>query len=177
MEKWKCTVCGYVHEGPMAEDFKCPLCKQGTDKFVKMEEEPAQEEKKVSVAANNGPKFYICRHCGNIIGMIKDAGVPIKCCGEKMEELVANTVDASGEKHIPVVEVADGMVKVTVGSVEHPMLPEHSIEWIYLQTEKGGQRKVLNPGEAPAAAFALGDDKPVAVYEYCNLHGLWMTKL
>ena len=122
-------------------------------------------------------KFYVCRHCGNLIGMIHDAGVPIICCGEKMEELVPNTVEASGEKHVPQVTVADGIVKVDVGSVAHPMTPEHSIQWVYVKTEKGGQRNNLQPGEAPTVSFSLADDKPVAVYAYCNLHGLWMTEV
>ena len=122
-------------------------------------------------------KFYVCRHCGNLTGMIHDAGVPIICCGEKMEELVPNTVEASGEKHVPQVTVADGIVKVDVGSVAHPMTPEHSIQWVYVKTEKGGQRKNLQPGEVPTVSFSLADDKPVAVYAYCNLHGLWMTEV
>lgn len=122
-------------------------------------------------------RFYICRHCGNIIGVIHDAGVPVMCCGQKMEALVPNTVEASGEKHVPVVTVENGLVRVCVGSVNHPMLEEHSIEWVYLQTDKGGQRKSLKPGEAPEATFALSDETPVAVYAYCNLHGLWMTEL
>lgn len=122
-------------------------------------------------------RFYICRHCGNIIGMVHDAGVPVMCCGQKMEALVPNTVEASGEKHVPVVAVEDGLVRVSVGSVHHPMLAEHSIEWVYLQTDKGGQRKALLPGDVPEVTFALSDEKPVAVYAYCNLHGLWMTEL
>lgn len=122
-------------------------------------------------------KFYICRHCSNLVGMIHDAGVPIKCCGEKMEALTPNTVEASGEKHVPVVTVADGVIHVNVGSVDHPMLPEHSIEWVYVETEQGGQRKAFKPGDAPTVTFHLGDDKAVAVYAYCNLHGLWMTRV
>lgn len=122
-------------------------------------------------------KFFICNHCGNLIEMVNNAGVPVICCGQKMTELIPNTVDASGEKHLPVVvREADGL-RVNVGSVEHPMAAEHSIEWIYVETENGGQRKDLKPGEAPSALFRLGDEKPVAVYAYCNLHGLWMTKL
>ena len=73
-------------------------------------------------------KFYICRHCGNLIGMINDSGVPVICCGLKMDALVPNTVEASGEKHLPVVTVEDGAVHVNVGSVDHPMIPEHYIE-------------------------------------------------
>ncbi len=122
-------------------------------------------------------KFYVCEHCGNLVGMIHDSGVPMICCGQKMTALEPNTVEASGEKHKPVVTVEGNTVTVQVGSVDHPMLPEHFIQWIYVQTEKGGARKSLQPGEAPSVAFCLGDDKPVAVYAYCNLHGLWMTEL
>lgn len=122
-------------------------------------------------------KFYICRHCGNVVVKIKDAGVPVVCCGEKMEELVPNTVDASGEKHIPVVRLEDGVLHVNVGAVDHPMADEHWIEWVYVQTERGGQRKNLKPGSEPNVTFWLGDEKAVAVYAYCNLHGLWKTEL
>lgn len=122
-------------------------------------------------------KFYICRHCGNLIGMVHDAGVPMVCCGQKMEALVPNTVDASNEKHVPVVEIDGDLVNVKIGSVEHPMEPEHFIQWVYVLTEQGGQRKNLQPGQAPAVSFNLNGDKALAVYEYCNLHGLWMTKL
>ena len=125
----------------------------------------------------NNAKFYICRHCGNLVGMVHDAGVNPVCCGQKMEELVPNTVDASGEKHIPAVTARDGVVTVNVGSVEHPMVDAHYIEWVYVQTENGGQRKVLKPGDAPQVTFHLGSDKAVAVYAYCNLHGLWKTEL
>ena len=119
-------------------------------------------------------KFFICEHCGNIIGKIHDAGVPVMCCGQKMTQLIPGTVEASVEKHIPVVTVEGNLVKVQVGSVEHPMIPEHHITWIYLQTNVGGQRKNLTPGSAPAVTFALTEDeKPVSVYAYCNLHGLW----
>ena len=122
-------------------------------------------------------KFYICEHCGNIIGIIHDAGVPMMCCGQKMTKLEAGTVEASREKHIPVVNYENGLVKVAIGSVAHPMVPEHSIEWVYLQTDKGGQRKNLNPGEAPELTFAVYDEKPLAVYAYCNLHGLWKADI
>lgn len=122
-------------------------------------------------------KFFICRRCGNLIGMVQDAGIPIVCCGEKMEALVANTVEASGEKHVPVATVEGDTVKVNVGSVDHPMIPEHLIEWIYLETENGGQRKVLKAGDKPNVSFCLGGDKAVAVYAYCNLHGLWKTEI
>jgi len=122
-------------------------------------------------------KFFICNTCGNIVGMVFDSGVNVVCCGEEMEELVPNTVEASVEKHLPVVEIEGNLVKVNVGSADHPMIPEHYIEWIYIQTEKGGQRKNLSPGEAPNAVFALENDKVVAAYAYCNLHGLWKTAI
>ncbi|MBQ1270332.1 MAG: desulfoferrodoxin [Clostridia bacterium] len=122
-------------------------------------------------------KFYICAHCGNIIEMVNDAGVPPFCCGQKMNELVPNTVEASGEKHIPAVTVNENIVEVNVGSVDHPMIDVHWIEWVQLVTENGIQRKFLSPGEAPHVTFILNGEKPVAVYAYCNLHGLWKTEL
>ena len=122
-------------------------------------------------------KFYICRRCGNLVGMVHDSGVPMICCGEKMEALVPNTVEASSEKHLPVAVMDGNVLRVHVGNVDHPMLPEHFIEWVYVQTDQGGQRKALKPGDTPEVSFCLGDDKAVAVYAYCNLHGLWMTEL
>ncbi len=122
-------------------------------------------------------KFYICEKCGNIVGKIHDSGVPLVCCGQKMTLLEAGVVEASHEKHIPVVEVGEKVVTVTVGSVIHPMTEEHSISWIYLQTDKGGQRKSLKPGEEPRVTFATYDEKPVSVFAYCNLHGLWKTDI
>ncbi|MEG0752135.1 MAG: desulfoferrodoxin family protein [Oscillospiraceae bacterium] len=125
-----------------------------------------------------GQRFFICKHCGNIIGMIHESGVPVVCCGENMQELVPNTTDAALEKHVPEVVVNGDKISVQVGSTAHPMLEEHFIQWIYLKTERGGQRKCLKPGEAPVAEFALaGGDKAVAVYEYCNIHGLWKKEL
>ena len=122
-------------------------------------------------------KFYICPHCGNIVEMVHDAGVKPFCCGQKMNELIPNTVDASGEKHIPAVKVGEGVVEVNVGSVDHPMVDVHWIEWVQLVTDRGSYRKWLNPGEAPNVRFVLGEEKPVAVYAYCNLHALWKTDL
>ena len=122
-------------------------------------------------------RFYICPHCGNIVEMVHDAGVKPFCCGQKMDELIPNSVDASGEKHVPAVKVDGGIVEVNVGSVDHPMVDVHWIEWVQLVTDKGSCRKRLNPGDAPHVKFLLGDEKPVAVYAYCNLHGLWKTEL
>lgn len=120
--------------------------------------------------------FYKCGHCGNIIAFVKNSDVPIVCCGEKMTEIVPGTTDAAVEKHLPVWTVEKDLVHVKVGSVEHPMLPEHYIEWVSLQTKHGNQRKELHPGEKPESYFALcNGDEVEAVYAYCNLHGLWKS--
>lgn len=120
------------------------------------------------------PKFYICKHCGNLVGKVIDGGVTPVCCGEPMTELTANTVDAATEKHVPVITVEGNQVTVEVGSVAHPMLEEHHISFIYLETKQGGQRKCPVIGGEPKAVFALAEgDEVVAAYEYCNLHGLW----
>lgn len=122
-------------------------------------------------------RFYICRHCGNVVEKVLDSGVPVVCCGEKMEALIPNSVEASGEKHVPVVTAADGVLDVNVGSADHPMVEEHYIQWIALETENGIQRRSLRPGDSPHATFCLGQDKALAVYAYCNLHGLWKTEM
>jgi superoxide reductase len=122
-------------------------------------------------------KFYVCETCGNLVGMINESGVNMVCCGKKMTQIVPGTVEASKEKHIPVATVEGDTVKVNIGSVDHPMTEEHLIEWVYLQTCRGGQRKCLKAGDAPTVTFALCDEKPVAVYAYCNLHGLWKVEL
>lgn len=119
-------------------------------------------------------KYLKCSHCGNIVAMVKDAGVPIMCCGQKMEEILPGVTDAAVEKHVPAVKVEGKKVTVVVGSVAHPMLAEHYIEWITLETKEGIQKKVLTAGMEPKAEFVLSDtDEPVSVYAYCNLHGLW----
>ena len=121
-------------------------------------------------------KFYKCEMCGNVVVKLVDSKVPLMCCGKKMEELVPNTVDASNEKHVPVVTYLDNnTIKVQVGSVAHPMEAEHHIAFIYVETDKGGIKVDLS--DKPEAIIALGDAKAVAVYEYCNLHGLWKTEL
>ena len=120
-------------------------------------------------------KFYICETCGKIVAIVKDTRVPLMCCGSKMKELIPGTTDASTEKHIPVYTVEGNIVTVTVGSVAHPMIEEHYIQWVSLQTKQGNQRKALQPGQAPTVSFALCEgDVVVAAYEYCFLHGLWM---
>ena len=119
-------------------------------------------------------KFFICEHCGNIVAMVRDAGVPVMCCGQRMTEIIPGTTDAALEKHVPVYSVEGNLVTVHVGAAEHPMLPEHHIGWVSLQSRQGNQRKVLHPGDAPVVRFALCEgDQVEAVYAWCNLHGLW----
>ena len=119
-------------------------------------------------------KYYICKHCGNIVEKVKDKGVPVICCGEPMQELKAGVTDAAVEKHVPVYTVEGSHVHVVVGETKHPMLEEHFIEWITLNTNQGIYRKQLNPGQEPVADFSLCDGEQVEeVYAYCNLHGLW----
>lgn len=130
----------------------------------------------------NSPKFFICNHCGNLIGFIKASGVPIVCCGENMHELTPNTVDATVEKHVPVVTEDCNCdcncdcctcLCVQIGSTLHPAEPEHYIEWVYVETKNGGQRKALSPGDKPSTCFCICNDEAVALYAYCNIHGLW----
>ena len=122
-------------------------------------------------------KFFICKTCGNLVGLIDNHKVPMSCCGAIMEELVPNTVEASFEKHLPDVTVSGDIVTVKVGSEPHPMTEEHNIPFIYLQTEHGGQRKSLKVNSEPEAVFSLINDKVVAVFAYCNLHGMWKVEV
>ncbi len=122
-------------------------------------------------------KFLKCPQCGDMVEVIQDAGVPMMCCGQKMVEMVPNTSDGAGEKHLPVVSVEKNTIRVKVGEIQHPMVEEHYIHWVYLETSQGCQRKNLNPGEEPNVVFYIGEEKPIAVYEYCNLHGLWKTEV
>lgn len=122
-------------------------------------------------------KFFKCKHCGNIIKMVDDMGVSVVCCGEDMMELKPNSEDASLEKHFPEVYKNGAIINVKVGEDEHPMEDGHHISLIYLETENGGQIKYLIPREDPKASFVVADDKPMSVYAYCNLHGIWETKI
>ncbi len=123
-------------------------------------------------------KFYFCKHCGKIIFLLKDSGVPTVCCGEEMLELKAGVTDASSEKHVPAVKIEENKVSVTIGSVEHPMEEKHHIEWILLETNQGFYQKNLSPQMTPKAEFLLSEgEKPKAVYEFCNLHKLWKAEL
>ncbi len=119
-------------------------------------------------------RYFICEHCGNMIAMVNDSGVPVVCCGQKMTELIPGSVDAAQEKHVPVVTIDGNTVTVSVGSAAHPMLAQHFIEWISIHTTQGNQRKILQPSAEPKAVFALTTGESViSAYAYCNLHGLW----
>ncbi|MGB4984445.1 MAG: desulfoferrodoxin family protein [Erysipelotrichaceae bacterium] len=121
-------------------------------------------------------KFYYCKHCGNIIHYLNDSGVKVVCCGEEMSELLPNTVEAAVEKHLPVVTLGEKKVSVDVGSVDHPMTPEHHIAWVALESSKGV--KIHNLTDKPHTSFHMCScDEPIAVYAYCNLHGLWKTEI
>ena len=122
-------------------------------------------------------KFYQCKHCKQIVTKEVDKGVKIVCCGEVMEELIPNTHEGAGEKHVPVFRIEGNVVKVWVGEVEHPMLDVHYIMFIAIETTKGNQVKYLKPGEKPYAEFVLADGEEfVKAYEYCNLHSLWSNQ-
>jgi len=122
-------------------------------------------------------KFYRCNHCGNIISYLNGPIAKVVCCGEVMQELIPNSVDAALEKHVPVIEVKGNHVKVTVGSTLHPMTEAHYIQWIALETKNGNQRKVLHPGDAPVAEFEMVEgDEVIEAFAYCNLHGLWKAE-
>lgn len=121
-------------------------------------------------------QFYKCKHCGQIVAKVEATKADIICCGEPMEEMVPNTVDASQEKHVPVSECKDGEVRVRVGSEDHPMSKEHRIQWIYVETKSGSYFKCFRPEEKPHACFTLGEnEKPEKIYTLCNIHGLWMA--
>lgn len=120
-------------------------------------------------------KIVRCEGCGKIAVILKDSACPTKCCGEPMVELQANTTDAAEEKHVPVVVREGNTITVSVGSVEHPMSEEHYIEFIVLETEKGFRVAYLAPNDKPEANF-YASEPVVAVYAYCNLHGLWKTE-
>lgn len=119
-------------------------------------------------------KFLVCHHCGNIVAVIRDKGVPVYCCGEKMHELMPGATDASGEKHIPAYEVEGNTVHVTVGTTEHPMTETHHIEWVCLETEHGIQYAYMEPNQKPEATFSVRDGENIQkVYAFCNQHDLW----
>jgi superoxide reductase len=117
-------------------------------------------------------QVYKCDVCGNMVEFIHVGGGQMVCCGQPMKALVENTVDASKEKHVPVIEKTEGGIKVKIGAVAHPMEEKHYIEWIEVIAGEKAYRAFLKPGDAPEAVFCI-DAWPVTAREYCNLHGLW----
>ena len=136
----------------------------------------AGDEPKGAIGMSESPRFFRCRECGGVVTTIRSANMPLSCCGQPMEEIVPAETGAA-EKHRPVAEIKGSTVSVSVGAVGHPMLAEHAIEWVYLQTGHGGQWKRLAAGGEPKTVFSLEDDQAVAVFAFCNLHGLWQTTL
>lgn len=123
-------------------------------------------------------KFYICKHCGNVITKLTSSQVPVQCCGEDMQPLEAGVTDAAVEKHVPAVTVEGNLVKVNVGTVAHPMTAEHLIQWVAVVTDRDALIHWFHPEEAPEAVFALAEGQQAKeVYAYCNLHGLWKAEL
>jgi superoxide reductase len=120
-------------------------------------------------------EVYKCELCGNIVEVVHAGDGDLSCCGQDMKLLTENTVDAAKEKHVPVIEVSEGTVKVTIGSVAHPMEEKHYIEWIELTADGKAYRQFLNPGDAPTATFNV-TAKKLSARELCNLHGLWSAQ-
>ena len=126
---------------------------------------------------DDAQKFLFCEICGNLMGFINSSGVTPECCGEPMIKLIPNSTDASGEKHVPAVTVTGNTINVQIGSAPNPMEDAHFIDFVFVETSQGGQRKRLIVGDPPTATFSFTDDLPRAVFAYCNLHGLWRYDL
>lgn len=124
----------------------------------------------------NEGAFYRCPVCGKILYLINDTEVPTVCCGKHMERLEANSSDGDGEKHVPVFLKVWNKVTVNIGSKPHPMREDHYIQWVALETNRGVHIKLLSPGDKPEVAFRLSDENLLNIYEYCNRHGLWVTR-
>ena len=123
-------------------------------------------------------RFYNCNKCGNIYEVVEDSGCRVSCCGIPMEEIIPGAVDASEEKHVPVILQDGSRVRIVIGEILHPMGSDHYIQWISIDTKEGIQRKELSPESAPEASFILTeDDELISVYAYCNLHGLWKKEV
>jgi superoxide reductase len=117
-------------------------------------------------------QIYKCEVCGNIVEVLHEGAGELVCCGQPMKLLVENTVDASKEKHVPVIEKTANGVKVKVGSIAHPMEEKHYIEWIEIIADGKAYRQFLKPGDAPEAVFEIKANR-IEAREHCNLHGLW----
>ena len=122
-------------------------------------------------------KFYKCKKCANLFLKVQEGPCTPVCCGEPFDELIAGTVDAAREKHIPMVTREGGRIIVNVGEVDHPMLDAHFIQWVALVADGRTEIHYLKPGEAPHTEFSCEGSENVSIYEYCNLHGLWKADI
>jgi superoxide reductase len=125
-------------------------------------------------------KHFVCRGCGNLVATINYSGIRLLCCAGPLDEVVPNSVDASREKHLPVLNIKDGEVRVTVGPADnqHPMQSDHAVAWVCLVTDRGSQRKILSPNGKAEAVFRICEgERVLKVFAYCNIHGLWVTEL
>lgn len=190
-DNWKCPLCG-ADKSAFREKAETARPQAAPDKPHVERELSAMEMSIIcSNLARGCEKQYLTRQMEDfrkLADFFRSKEEPAKeASTQKLLELIeqdlsagypyGNAVDAAGEKHLPVVTVEEGAIHVNVGAVSHPMAPEHFIEWIYVQTEQGGQRRILKPGGDPSVTFALREDEAVAVCAYCNLHGLWMTEV
>ncbi|MCL2521883.1 MAG: desulfoferrodoxin [Erysipelotrichales bacterium] len=117
-------------------------------------------------------KFFKCNICGNFTGLIYNSGPNMVCCGKPMEEQIANNI-GEAKLHLPVITRSGDKITIKIGDEAHPMVEDHHLKFIYLETANGGQRKCLEIGSESMAEFMLVDDRPLVCYTYCNLHGLW----
>lgn len=117
-------------------------------------------------------QIYKCEICGNIVEMLHEGNGELVCCNENMKLYNENTVDAAKEKHVPLIEKNGEEYIVKVGSIEHPMLDKHYIEWVQIIADGKAYRHFLKPGDKPEAKFKIDAEK-ITAREYCNLHGLW----
>jgi len=122
-------------------------------------------------------KIYRCSICGNIVEVLHEGAGTLVCCGKEMEELVEKNIDQGQEKHVPVITIDKNSVKVSVGEIPHPMEEDHYIEFIQLLVDETIQTKYLKPGQKPEAQFPIPNEyTKISAREYCNLHGIWISK-
>ena len=122
-------------------------------------------------------KFYVCESCNSVLELVEGKDAKPVCAGQAIKPLEVKSLEEGSEKHLPDIYVQDKVVTVQLGTVPHPMIEEHLIQWIELETDRGVYRRRLRAGDEPVVNFRLEDEKPLAVYAYCNLHGLWRAQV
>lgn len=174
---WRCRVCKHEYSGErLPSDYSCPVCKHPAADFEKIIRICGCANSILEATKEDifGIKFYSCEICGNFVEMIKNSGVPITCCGQKMKEVIPGTSGGIANRHAPIYRIVGTKIYVTVGETQHPMLDDHYIEWIVIDTTKGVYRIKLTPNSEAKATRTLEDDEIVmGVYAYCSRHGLW----